>query len=355
MSPADLASAANASPVSAGTVRVQVRRAASHIVGVELASVRPGVGRLLRGQSAKQALTLVPRLFSLCGRAQQAVAAGALAAAGADVEPAANGEQCLREAISEHLWRILLDWPARLGLVAAGLQENGGNATFAAFYRRLRGEQPAAALAAELSAWAGAHDHRPVLEHLRAWDRRLRPAPVVLLPRLSDDQYADLFSDADAAFAHTPSWRGAAVEVGSLAEGADDEEVSTLLAAGRPLAARYRARWRALAVAIDRLGRQAAPDVVSAARGTGVACAWIASARGPLAHRVQLVDDRVVAYEVIAPTEWNFHPASPWRSHLIGAEAASAEIAENLARLWVLAIDPCVPAEITVTEETPDA
>jgi Ni,Fe-hydrogenase I large subunit len=128
--------------------------------------------------------------------------------------------------------------------------------------------------------------------------------------------------------------------------------VQVLQGAGRALAARVTARWRALHDDIARLADGGGePAVGASAAGDGVGYAWVATARGPLCHRVVLAADRVADYAVIAPTEWNFHPASAWATALIGSPAATPQIAENLVRLWALALDPCVPVQLSLNEE----
>ncbi len=62
-------------------------------------------------------------------------------------------------------------------------------------------------------------------------------------------------------------------------------------------------------------------------------------ARGLLLHSVQL--DRiatVMEYRVLAPTEWNFHPAGS----LGQAVASLAPDDRDSARLLAAAFDPCV-------------
>ena len=111
-------------------------------------------------------------------------------------------------------------------------------------------------------------------------------------------------------------------------------------------------RWRTcLAACALALAAQAGVAVSTFVVADQEAGAWVETARGPLCHRVRLREGRVADYTVIAPTEWNFHPASVWAANLIGARAETPKIAENLLRLWALALDPCVPVQVMVTEE----
>lgn len=85
--------------------------------------------------------------------------------------------------------------------------------------------------------------------------------------------------------------------------------------------------------------------------GAGVGIGLSEAARGLLVHRVVLDDARVQHYQVVAPTEWNFHPegvvaqglAAIARSGVSGAEL------ERLARLYITAVDPCVEYQLSVS------
>lgn len=357
-----------------GRVEIDLHWGGGRILDCRIASRRPNAARLLAGRTADEVLALVPRLFSLCGQAQQAVAGAALASAAGLERPAVDGlcNRLRREAIGEHLWRLMLDWPEHL-------QEKQERATFALFYRRLRAAAPDPGLAAALASASGPELIAPLLAALASRESGLAPAPApempALLPGLDPALADQLFAHADAAFAGAPVWRGRACEVGALARFAEHPEVLADWRAGRPLSARLRARWLALQAeiaALDRAEAHKAIDqvveasatavsavsaisdasvVASAAAGPGVGIAWVETARGPLCHRVQLDAGRVLDYVVIAPTEWNFHPQSEWLAGLIGGRAESAAIAENRLRLWALALDPCVPIHLTVTEE----
>ena len=72
------------------------------------------------------------------------------------------------------------------------------------------------------------------------------------------------------------------------------------------------------------------------------------TARGLLLHRAVLAAGRVVEYQIVAPTEWNFHPAGPLVQGLEGDEAFDAALLERNARLAVQALDPCVACNIEI-------
>ena len=345
-----------------GDVVITVRWADGEIVACVVNVRRPAAASLLIGKTATEVLTLVPRLFSLCGRAQQVVAAAALHAAsdGAMCGLAVAPSAIRREAIGEHLWRLLLDWPALLfrpeRICDAPPQKKTGNATFAHWFRRLRSQDPDEDLALALQDEIGQAVLDSLLGSVPDWERPLVLTPR-FLPRLDRSLASSLLAIPSDDFVATPTWRSEPAEVGAMAQYIEHPEVQALIRAGRFLAARLMARWLALQgdiAILGGLGREKSAwqaKTVAAGGSGGLGYAWIETARGPLCHRVQLHNGRVAQYAVIAPTEWNFHPASAWVAALVGARAETPEIAENLVRLWALALDPCVPVRLILTKE----
>ncbi len=82
---------------------------------------------------------------------------------------------------------------------------------------------------------------------------------------------------------------------------------------------------------------------------TGVGSAE--AARGLLVHRVTIINGRVEQYQILAPTEWNFHPqgvVAQGLTAIAGSGAEGAEL-ERLARLYITAVDPCVDYKLYVS------
>ena len=107
-----------------GELVVRAKWDGVRVTGVEIASSRPHVAdRMLAGRTADEAVALVPRLFSICGRSQGVAAAFACEAAAArepDAAARAMRARAVRaEAVHEYLWRMLLDWPRLAGGAAA--------------------------------------------------------------------------------------------------------------------------------------------------------------------------------------------------------------------------------------------
>lgn len=314
------------------------------IAAAEVRSERPLAARVLVGQPADRAVALVPRLFSLCGQAQGVAAHLALQAARGELPTAealnAGGRAVALEAIGEHLWRLLLDWPPLLVCVAR--QDE-----FISWRKRLRAvaDQPAAsALGVELLAWL----ERETLPFADA-----DPLPSVvgaLLPWQGAAVWAREI--IDDAFALRPQFAGQPAETGALARQADDPDVAALLAAGDRVAARLAARYADLRFLARALIE---PDLLAgwldaAPVAERVGLARVETARGLLLHLIQINDGRVGRYVIVAPTEWNFHPQGAFAREITDCPALSRAQAERGARRLALALDPCVTYEVVVKD-----
>ena len=84
---------------------------------------------------------------------------------------------------------------------------------------------------------------------------------------------------------------------------------------------------------------------VSGTRNPGIGRA--SAARGQLFHRVFLEGERVSVYQILAPTEWNFHPRGVVAVSLATLKGDKGEM-ERQARLLINAIDPCVSYELGI-------
>ena len=341
-------------------MRLRLTWDGQRIVAAEIAANRPLAARILLGRMADPAVALVPQLFSLCGQAQGVAARLALLAARGDEASTAELDSALRrvalEAIVEHLWRLLLDWPALLGQAARKDE-------FLRWRKRLLlvGDSTAAAtLGSELTRWLD-RDACLLLEQacvlIPAFAPKLAPGFALglsltqgrLLPWLNAAQWAQ--HPIDETFAERPHFSGQAVETGVLARQAGNAEVAELRRAGFGIAARIAARYadlRALACGLTE-PESLAGWVGAAPAGEACGLARVETARGLLLHFIQVRDDRVQRYVIVAPTEWNFHPHGAFVQELTGCPATSRDRAEAAARGLALALDPCVAYELLFT------
>lgn len=88
------------------------------------------------------------------------------------------------------------------------------------------------------------------------------------------------------------------------------------------------------------------------ALGDGVGLAWAEMSRGLLVHAVRLQQGGAGAVvdqgRVLAPTEWNFHPAGGLAQALADPACGPTE-----ARAAVAALDPCVDVQFATPADTP--
>ncbi len=325
-----------------GAVRLVVGWAAGagRIVSARVDCRRPQAAGVLVGRPVAEAVALAPRLFSLCGCAQGAAATLAAAAASGGQAPVSDELRLAvaREAIGEHLWRLLLDWPLLLGATAQ-------QPAFLAWRKRLltAGSLPDnARLGQELLDWL-------LGLQLPSFSDETAVATAALLPWRPAAGWA---TAVDAAFAEQPTLAGGPAETGSLARRHEEAAVAGLLAAGQRVAARLAARRADLEWLAGSLLEPERLDgwLDAAPLGDGTGLARVETARGLLLHLMQVKDGRVERYVIVAPTEWNFHPQGAFAGELVGRPAATREAAAMQARRLALALDPCVNYEVKVED-----
>lgn len=380
-----------------GGIEVRVRLEGRRIAHVEIASSRPVTAcRVLEGRTPAEAVALLPRLFAICGTAQtHAALAACETALGFEVSPTQHAARALllaAETAREHAWRALVDWPAWSGEPPAAEAIKTLRAALAAVEPHLYPEGDRARLgggrlrpdvtalghaiatveavirdpvlgtpwpadAEAFDSWCRAGATPPARALAFVLDRGLAgfgASDVAALPDL-DPAALDrvLAADADAGFAARPTWNGDAFETGPLARATDDPAVVALAARdANGLIPRFAARLAELVAAPARM-RAALPaladdDGATPGRDRGTGLAAIEMARGRLVHRVEIADGRVRRYQVVAPTEWNFHPEGALARGLRGAPLATTADARRAAGLLVTALDPCVAYEVTV-------
>ena len=355
------------------------------VPSARLLNSRPQAAKLLVGRRIDEAMALIPALFALCGKAQALTAQAALGAARA--EPAADedarsaAERAIAaEAAQEHLWRLMLDWPAlfgiepRRGRFAELHRQLGRAAANGADSAREVGGQILDLVAAELLAGFFTMAREPfslgefasrarrggsigaALGDLLEMGTHAPPhGMAALLPWQSAAEWAaELGRVPDEVFCSAPTWQGAPAETGPLARHRASMLVRLLVERGHPLAARLLAAVVDLSDWASRLRHPLAEDmpvVVDAAplgEGAGVACCE--TARGVLIHALRVDGDTVAEYAIVAPTEWNFHPAGAFALEGSGWQAPDLETARRHLNALVLGLNPCVPFEVRFTE-----
>lgn len=153
------------------------------------------------------------------------------------------------------------------------------------------------------------------------------------------------------AFAQQPTWQGHCAETGAWTRvrrhqagaysgmsSADGASVWTRLAS------RW---WELVALCADNAGQDSAAAGLSSGGlnlGRGQALGWCEMARGLLLHWVQLdAQGKVLAYQVVAPTEWNFHPDGALAKALMQLAPQNTTGASLLGK----AFDACVDCQVS--------
>jgi hypothetical protein len=338
---------------------------------------------LVRGKPAGQAAAVIPMLFSICGKAQGAAAAVALAfAQGGEPDRLAERERLvLAEALQELLWRFLLDWPKLMGsqgnaALLASLRKGlaqavaGRNeAAWQAFAAQAETALSQAILGMPVADWSEFSDPAQIPEWLHRVDTetvrnllelwrgagRWGDGGIALMPSASRERILTEVLpglEGDERFAQRPHWQGRVMETGSLARMQTQPVLAELLRReGTSILARFLARLFEMVELLERLRAPVAEQrwVQGASLGPGIGLAWVQTARGLLLHRAELDGQGdVTDYCIVAPTEWNFHPAGACVEALTGQPATSADEARRSAELLVQALDPCVAYMIEV-------
>jgi hypothetical protein len=375
-----------------GRVRIELGWDGEAVRKVRVASNRVDISQpLLGGRSADEAETLLPRVFSICARAQGAAAAAALCAArGIELCQVQHHQMAVvAETAVEYLWRFLIDLPGLFGLpqhhelvgrLRRELSEvspppspslerreelgcGDGWLPFIGALRRAASDECFGGDTGELADpeafinWE-AHSHARLATLLRAIKRAALGSPdAALLPSASEGLLREIGAalGADSAFSRRPEHAGMPAECGARSRLAGHPLLEAAKRQHENAAyQRVLARIVELAGIPERLQRlidgESDPGWVHGlALEPGRGIAAVETARGLLVHWANVEDDRVAGYRIVAPTEWNFHPCGALVKDLADAPAQSSEEAQQLAGVAIQSLDPCVRFELRLT------
>jgi hypothetical protein len=388
-----------------GNLEIQLRRSPDGL-DCTIVSTRPvRAASVFVGYSPEETSARLPRLFSICARAQAGACAEALEqASGLKPNPGAREWRhaaIAAETIREHLWRILLDWPLLSGeppkrsemaavlalsnRIIAHLDPSG-----ALFRPGVAAAPPISSLIAPAvadltdlltqqvlgmppDAWLSRIVDAAAFER---WCRRTDTAAARLMQSLLDSGEASLgrtdvpvlpgIPDADlisrmcasdaAAFIARPTWHGEPCETSPFTRGLGTPLIQSLVEHhGAGLLARLGAQLVEVAaglpvlVADSSASSAAAGRVPTAAKADGMGLGRANAARGLLVHLAGIADSRVCDYRILAPTEWNFHPHGVVARALSALPASPEASLRRQAELLITAIDPCVAFKLTLS------
>ncbi|NCC27174.1 MAG: Ni,Fe-hydrogenase I large subunit [Gammaproteobacteria bacterium] len=379
-----------------GSLDIQLTPSSGGLV-CTIASTRPvAAASAFIGRSPEETMARLPLLFSICARAQAGACAAAFEqASGRVASPLIRGRReaaIAAETIREHLWRILLDWPAILGeppcrddMAAVLALSNrilaridpagdlfGVGASAAAsqllgldvlladltdlLTHKVLGVSPEHWLhligdPSGFARWCRATETvaaRLLRSLLESGEASLGQTPMTALPRLSDKDLIGRMSAPDwADFVARPTWQGQPRETSPLTR---VHPLPLIEVYGAGLLVRLAAQLTEVATGLRFLGGNVSGRAVKAApiaEGNGIGLGRVFAARGLLAHLVHVEDDRVREYRILAPTEWNFHPRGVVAWALESLPPGPAEQLHRQAELLITAIDPCVAFKLT--------
>lgn len=356
-------------------IDVVLTRENARVVGVSISSSRPQLAqRLLVGNTPEKAVELAGLMFSLCGKAQRTAAQAACDAA-LDVVPDAALRQARERAVLielalEHAWRLLLDWPTQAGgghspdiETLLSLRKNSADGHLFAetlcnvLMNQMLGESPQAWLDRDFNGFMSwMESGQTMLARLFADlsdGQDIGISRVALLPALQEIDRDFLDKVACSAlinpdFCMQPNKSGVVAETGAVSRAQHHPILSEWISKkGRGVGARMLARLLELAQVPEVLKSEIKPMVLSLNMNKDVGVAAVETSRGLLIHVVRVVDAKVADYQIIAPTEWNFHPQGTLAQSLAVLEAD--EHLGRHAQMVCQSLDPCVSYTVEVS------
>lgn len=388
----------NCSFTGEGSIDIALATEGDRIVDVSLVNRRPlSIASHLAGLAPENALRRVTSVFSVC-RIAQGLAGSMAVEQALGIEPAPSQKAAraflLRgETVLEHATCALLDWPVLLGKKPTGFHavkalrasladlwdciypdgdwmRPGGGGWLApdktALAARLDAAEAALketglALPLDTAGWRDwlSSARGPAAELLRMLQERgwagCGASHVPLLDSLNETAIElQLAADMDGTFVAWPEWEGVAWETGPLARRMAEPVIRKAVAEhDLGLAARFLAQcvetMCCLGEMREIMGEMGKDEgaAVTVRDGEGLGC--VQAVRGWLVHRVEIADGRISRYQILAPTEWNFHPCGAFARGL--TQGRPGPPPERLAQLMVAALDSCVPCKIKVCSQ----
>lgn len=358
-----------------GSIRVNLRYNRDHISAVEIYNSRPfAVTRLFQDKPPERVLAMIPSLFYICGMGQLIASVRAFESVYGQIELPATRQardalifaESLREQVfswvthwaPQHKSKLspVVDWfnqcRKQLGWCLTLQAAAPDSAVCQADLERLAGQ-----LAQVLQPFLPTHGYFQTLSEMGISEQVYQllsqygecqvgfAAKALHLPEQQEySSVIAVLSGSDAEqYCHQPAVDGVPRETGCWAR----QQVG---AKGFVLESRLRALHREIISAVERfktLNQTGGMPKVEPHGPSG--CAIVETARGTLLHKVKLDEQgNVASYQIIAPTEWNFHPHGSLKTLLEGLYLPWDQVtpvAETLIKL----LDPCVPWQLELT------
>ena len=368
---------------------------------VELSSSRPlHAAKIFIGKTPEQALSTIPLLFSICGIAQSRAALASIEQnIKTDKDPAletARDMLVLVENAKEHLFRLFIDWPRLFKLKTDNSNLAYLGQIISSFKSALFQQGDAFSLDSKLAEhckhadylidkleqylqqhvfcettenWLKIND----IEALRQWAQQCDSVAAKSiciicdqgwasqglteaeqLPLLDENYLLKYFNASNAEqFIAQPQWQGQCRETTTLTRQFEQPLIQSLY---KEFHSTLITRWVSRLVELASIPHQLRSLLqqltdtatttsadISTDKQTPQGLAQVEAARGRLIHRVDIKQGVIRNYQILAPTEWNFHPqglAAKSLNNLVGNH--QKDELEQLAHLMINAIDPCV-------------
>ncbi len=303
------------------------------------------------------------------------------------------------ENAKEHLLRIVIDWPELFGFERSNQQLMYMGNLVASFKQALFHQKDAFSLSSQLKKKISILDPMineleiylqdnvyrrspqnwldiETIDQLQLWAETSECIPAYSvhqifqrgwtyqgysncqpLPWLDDLSLLKKLSSSEAkTFIAKPAWKGIHYETGSLSRQIDHPLIGFLY---REFNNSLITRWSARLVELARIPQQmrnllqAINQQPACSVPSSPGLAQVEAARGRLIHRVGLGlsranTEKISNYQIVAPTEWNFHPQGLIAQSLAIIRVKGKQEYNQVARIITNAIDPCVACELSI-------
>jgi len=382
-----------------GQIEIDLTPQTTGLHKVLITSSRPVQAiRVMIGKSPEAALSSIPLLFNICGIAQARTAVQAISQnlniqIPPDVE-IARDMLVLVENAREHLTRLFIDWPrlfdmeinnSQLSILSQLLNDfkqslfEQGNAfsldsklqldtdSLRQQIDKLQQSLEQQVFKTNLEQWLSIDK----LEELKKWSRdcdtqsassinsifeqgwesqgfsEIRPMPELELETLEQRFDAE---DANQFIAQ-PDWQGNFYETTTLSR---QWHQPLIIELNHHLKNGLITRWVSRLVELAQIPQQLNQLLNQLENNSPTefkhkpGIALTEAARGRLIHRVKIDKGAISNYQILAPTEWNFHPQGLITKSLENLSVDDPAQLEKMARLLINAIDPCVGYELRI-------
>ncbi len=368
---------------------------------VKIHSSRPvKVSKVMIGKPVESVLSMIPLIYNICGIAQSNTCLKAVQQnLNLDQQPAEENARemlVLAETAREHLFRIFVDWPKLFNLDSSILLPPSSAQQLNKFKQALFINGDAFSLSSELKPqvtqlkqlidnleqdlqqqvfntasqnWLNMNN----IDELNQWMQKCdsmaaRSIRIIMdknwaaegfsdclhLPELGSKDLLKRFTGEEADnFITQPDWKGHHYETTTLTRQQHHPLIQQLMRQfNNALITRWIARLIELASIPQQLGdlltQLEHTDTTVGINNNTTGLAQTEAARGRLIHHVQIKQNLINNYQILAPTEWNFHPQGLISKSLQNITAKDPVELEKISRLLINAIDPCVGYKLRI-------